>query len=88
MDHWLSSNYTLNKAGLGDLIFILGWNGELVVVGVFSRVLSVIFSCGSCQWEDKSKVLQLIWNIILTFLAEAESTNVVLADYDIGPCCL
>lgn len=55
------------------------------MVGVFFHGLLVIFTSGYCQREDKSKVLKLIWNIILTFLAEAESNNGVLADYDIGP---
>lgn len=47
----------------------------------FLGVLLVIFTYGYCQREDKSKLLQLIWNIILTFLAEAKSNNILLADY-------
>lgn len=53
----------------------------------FFSVLLVIFTCGYCQKEDKSKLLQLIWNIV-SFLAEAKSNNILLADYDMGPCCL
>lgn len=70
-------NYSWNKAGLGDfLMFILGRGGEMVVVWVFFlNVLSVIFTSGYCHREEKYRLMQLIWNSVHIFLAEAKSNK-------------
>jgi len=41
----------------------------------FLNVLSVIFTSGYYHREEKCRLLQLIWNSVHTFLAEARSSK-------------
>lgn len=60
-------------------MFMMGQGGELLVwfylCFLKKKILSVIFTYGYCHREVKCRLLQLIWNSVNSFLAEAKSNK-------------